>query len=145
MAQAAATPEPKPAPAAKPSGKFDLGIPPARILETPAQSSGRVQKVDRTRGPDERAEAEFRRGATLLNQGRVSEAEESFAAALAISPAHESARQALVVLYLEHRRIDEARRLLQEGLGRIRRMCSSPSCYPVFILSGATTLPRSTS
>jgi MSHA biogenesis protein MshN len=116
MAQAAATPEPKPAPAAKPSGKFDLGIPPARILETPAQSSGRVQKVDRTRGPDERAEAEFRRGASLLNQGRVSEAEESFAAALAISPAHESARQALVVLYLEHRRIDEARRLLQEGL-----------------------------
>ena len=40
--------------------------------------------MDRTRGPDERAEAEFRRGASLLNQGRVSEAEESFAAALAI-------------------------------------------------------------
>jgi MSHA biogenesis protein MshN len=112
--QAAA--EPVPARAGKPSPKLDLGLPPARILEAPAQTSGRVQKTDRTRGPDERAEAEFRRGAALLNQGRVSEAEESFAAALAISPAHESARQALVVLYLEHRRVDEARRLLQEGL-----------------------------
>jgi MSHA biogenesis protein MshN len=103
--------------ATKPAaGKLGLDVPPARVLEAPAQSAGRVQKVDRTRSADDRAEGEFRRGATLLNQGRVSEAEESFAAALAISPAHEGARQALIALYLENRRIDEARRLLQEGL-----------------------------
>jgi MSHA biogenesis protein MshN len=121
-APATATPARKHAaaekPAAKParSAKFDLDIPPARILEAPAQTAGRVQKVDRTRSADDRAEAEFRRGAALLNQGRVSEAEESFAAAIAISPAHEPARQALVVLNLEQRRIDEARKLLQEGV-----------------------------
>jgi len=63
-----------------------------------------------------RAEAEFRRGATLLNQGRAGEAEESFGTALSAYPGHEAARQALVAMHLEQRRIDEARRLLQEGV-----------------------------
>src|SRR6185369_8328195 len=98
------------------SGKLDLDIPPARILEAPAQSAGRVQKVERTRNAEDRAESEFRRGATLLNQGRIGEADETFNAALSLSPSHEAARQALIALYLERRRIDEARRLLQEGL-----------------------------
>jgi hypothetical protein len=40
-----------------------------------------VERKDRTRSAAERAEAEFRRGAALLNQGRVGEAEELFAAA----------------------------------------------------------------
>ena len=120
---AATSPREKPAPAeavaskpAKSTAKLGLDIPPARILEAPAQSSGRVQKVDRTRGTEDRAEVEFRRGAGFLNQGRVSEAEDAFTAALAASPAHEGARQALVALSLEQRRVDRARQLLQEGL-----------------------------
>jgi MSHA biogenesis protein MshN len=101
---------------AKPAARLGLDVAPARILEAPVQSAGRVQKVDRTRVPEDRAETEFRRGAGLLNQGRVSEAEEAFAASLASSPAHEGSRQALVALSLEQRRIDRARQLLQEGL-----------------------------
>ena len=96
--------------------RLDLDLPPAHILDAPAQSAGRVQKMERVRSPDERAESDFRRGAVLLNQGRVSEAGEAFNAALAHSPSHEAARQALVALNLEQRRIDDARRLLQEGL-----------------------------
>ncbi|MEK6246379.1 MAG: tetratricopeptide repeat protein [Pseudomonadota bacterium] len=96
--------------------RLDLDIPPARILQAPAQAAARVEKRDRVRTAEDRAETEFRRGAVLLNQGRVAEAVDVFAAALSISPAHEAARQALVALHLEQGRIDEARRLLQEGV-----------------------------
>lgn len=94
--------------------KLDLDLPPARILAAPAPA--RVEKRDRARTAAERAETEFRRAAALLNQARVSEAEEAFLAALGADAAHEPARQALVALLLEGRRIDDARRLLQEGL-----------------------------
>lgn len=95
---------------------LDVGVPPARILPAPAQAAARVVKRDRTRSPEERAEAEFRRGVALLNQARTGEAEESFAAALAAHAGHIAARQALVALHLEHARVDDARRLLQEGV-----------------------------
>jgi MSHA biogenesis protein MshN len=116
-----AAPKPQPAPgvAAAPAPKLSsLDVPPARILQAPAQPQGpaKVEKRDRTRSAPERAESEFRRGVGLLNQGRTGEAEEAFAAALAASPAHEPARQALVAMALEHQRVDEARRLLQEGV-----------------------------
>lgn len=104
------------APTPKPAAKLDLDVPPARILQAPARTPARVEKRDRVRSAEDRAETEFRRGAALLNQGRAGEAEESFAAALNLHPAHEAARQALVALRLEQRRIDEARRLLQEGV-----------------------------
>jgi MSHA biogenesis protein MshN len=92
-----------------------LDVPQARIIAAPS-SPARVEKRDRTRSAFDRAEAEFRRAVGLLNQGRVSEAEEGLAAALAADAAHEPARQALVSIHLEKRRTDEARRLLQEGL-----------------------------
>jgi MSHA biogenesis protein MshN len=98
------------------SASLGLDIPPARILQAPMQSAARVEKRDRARSAEDRAESEFRRGAVLLNGGRVAEAEDAFSAALGISPAHEAARQALVALHLEQGRIDDARRLLQEGV-----------------------------
>jgi MSHA biogenesis protein MshN len=63
-----------------------------------------------------RVETEFRRGAALLQQGRVSEAETRFAAAIGLDPAHEQARQALAAMLIEQRRLEEARPILQEGL-----------------------------
>jgi MSHA biogenesis protein MshN len=114
--------EPAPKPAAKAPAK-EAPKPAAKEPEAPAakpapvaQAAPRVEKRERVRSAEERAEADFRRGAALLNQGRAGDAEDSFAAALAAYPGHEAARQALVALHLEHRRIDEARRLLQEGL-----------------------------
>ncbi len=119
QAQAAPSPARPPVPAAKPAvTKLDLDVPPARILPIPAQAQGpvRVEKRDMVRTPEDRAEAEFRRGVGLLNQGRAGEAEEAFGAALAAYPTHEASRQALVAMDLEQRRVDDARRLLQEGV-----------------------------
>ncbi len=83
----------------------DLDVPPAR-----------VEKRDLHRSPAERAEAEFRRAVGLMNQTRISEAEDGFLAALTHDAAHESARQALVSLMFERNRFEDGRRLLQEGL-----------------------------
>ena len=100
----------------KSPARLSLDVPPARILEGPAPTPAKVEKRDRTRSPEERAEQEFRRGVGLLNQGRTSEAEEVFAATLAAQPTHEAARQALVAMNLEQQHFDIARRLLQEGV-----------------------------
>jgi MSHA biogenesis protein MshN len=121
--QAEAPPTPAPVPAAKATAgaaattKLNLDLPPARILP-PVQSQGpvRVERRDTIRTVEDRAESEFRRGAGLLNEGRISESEEAFNAALVVYPAYEAARQALVAISLEQRRVEDARLLLQEGL-----------------------------
>jgi len=82
----------------------------------PTKIAPRVEKHELTPVPVQRAETEFRRGAVLLQQGRVSEAEGRFAAAIGLDPAHEQARQVLAAMLIEQRRLEEARRLLQEGL-----------------------------
>ncbi len=64
----------------------------------------------------ERAELEYAKATSLLNQGRVAEAMEGYRSALGEDAGHGPARQALVGLLLENRRIDEAQRYLQEGL-----------------------------
>lgn len=85
--------------------------PSARTASTP-----RVEKHELTPVPAQRAEAEFRRGAAFLQQGRVSEAEGRFAAAIALDPRHQQARQTLAAMLIEQRRLDDARNLLQTGL-----------------------------
>lgn len=64
----------------------------------------------------QQAEAEFRQGGALMQQGRSSEAIERYQAALALDGAHDAARQALVALLLEDKHGAEAERLLQERL-----------------------------
>lgn len=115
---ASAPPRKEPAPKAQaelPVAKLNLDVPPARVIAPPV-AQARVEKRDRGRSPAQLAEAEFRRGASLINQGRISEAEEALLGALQSDPAHASARQALVALLLERRRTEDARRALQEGL-----------------------------
>ena len=63
-----------------------------------------------------RAEQEFRRAVSLVNQGRVAEGMDGFRNALALDPAHEAARQTLVALLLEAKRVDDAAVVLQNGL-----------------------------
>lgn len=80
----------------------------------PAESG----KIDRRSSATtrDRAEDEFRRGATLVNQGRLAEGMDSLRGALEIDPRHGPARQTLVALLLEARRVDEAVPILQQGL-----------------------------
>lgn len=104
----------KPAPAK--SGVAAVDAPPARAVRAREAAPARVEKRDRAGVPGERAEAAYRRAASLLNAGRVADAEEALLAALAANHAHQAARQTLIALYIEQRRIEDAYRHLQEGL-----------------------------
>jgi MSHA biogenesis protein MshN len=76
----------------------------------------RVEKRERAGSPFDRAEAEFRRAALMLERGRVADAEQALLAAIDAQHTHQAARQTLIALYIEQGRIDESRRHLQEGL-----------------------------
>jgi MSHA biogenesis protein MshN len=136
VAKPAPEPEPEPVaaapePATQPSETFKL----ARTIETPiaepkpkakapaaaapkpaATAKPLVDKRERGKSVNEAAEAHFRRAAALLNQGRVSEAEEHLIAALQADPSYVPARQAYVALLLEQQRVDAALRVLREAV-----------------------------
>jgi MSHA biogenesis protein MshN len=81
----------------------------------PAAAPGKIDRRSNTSSRS-RAESEFRRAVNLVNQGRIAEAMDGFRRALEIDPGHEAARQTLVALLLETKRVDEAAVSLQEGL-----------------------------
>lgn len=66
--------------------------------------------------PQQQAEEQYRRAVSLLQQGRVQDAQTQLASALQLDPFHVTARQALVGLLVEGRRYVQAERLLEEGL-----------------------------
>jgi len=78
--------------------------------------AGRVSKREIPRSAADEAETLFRHGVVVLNQGRVSAAQQNFAAALAKYSGHEAARQALIAILIERRQLEDARQLLEEGL-----------------------------
>lgn len=100
-APAASRREAEPAPAAKPAA---------------IEATGRIDKRAVAENPLAMADAEFHRGQGLLGQGQREEAAGALRKALTLSAYHAGARQALFVLLLEERRVDEARALLEEGL-----------------------------
>src|SRR5262249_7977449 len=111
-AQLIETPIPdRPAPKAKATAPRPANGP-ATLSPAPASLS----KRNRPRADDAEAESLFREGVAMLNQGRVTEAQRDFTAALKRHPAHEAARQALVSILIDRGQLDEARRLLEEGL-----------------------------
>jgi MSHA biogenesis protein MshN len=75
-----------------------------------------IEKRDRPPSPAERADAQFRQGAQAMQQGHMRDAEASFLAAIAEDPGHVPARQALLGLYLESQRKDEAEILVRDGI-----------------------------
>ncbi len=66
--------------------------------------------------PSQQAENEYRKAVELLQQGQMTRAIESLAQALHLDNSHVAARQTLVSLLVEEKRLDEAEQLLQEGL-----------------------------
>jgi MSHA biogenesis protein MshN len=81
----------------------------------PAAAPGKIDRRANTSARN-RAESEFRRAVNLVNQGRIAEGMDDFRRALEIDPGHEAARQTMVALLLEAKRVDEAAVSLQEGL-----------------------------
>lgn len=90
--------------------------PAAQRAPAPPAAKVVLDKRSRSKGANDTAEARFRRAAALLNQARISEAEEQLAAALQADPAHVPARQAYVALLLEQQRVSSALRLLREAV-----------------------------
>jgi MSHA biogenesis protein MshN len=81
----------------------------------PATAPGQIDRRSNTSSRN-RADNEFRRAVSFMNQGRVAEGMDGFRRALEIDPGHEAARQTLVALLLETKRVDEAAASLKEGL-----------------------------
>ncbi len=122
----------EPAPLPKQAGKGKpaaLALAEAELeLTTAASTSGAgaaaakaagatsIDKQMRVSTPAERGEIQFRNATALLNQGRVAEAIDGYKTTLLLDAGHGAARQALLGLLLENKRIDEAQQYLQEGL-----------------------------
>ena len=102
---------PKPATAAKSAAKAAttevqaVALPAAGVSKQPTQVT-----------PQQQAENEFRKAYELMQQGQASAAISGYETALKLDAGHLVARQTLVRLLLENKRIAEAERLLQEGL-----------------------------
>jgi len=99
---------------AEPAPRIGAPAPRARKAGTAPDTGSIDKRVDIT--PRERAESEFRRAMSQVNQGRMAEGMEGLRATIAADPAYELARQTLVALLLEAKRTDEAAGLLQVGL-----------------------------
>ena len=72
-----------------------------------ATAPGKIDRRSNTSSRN-RAESEFRRAVNLMNQGRIAEGMDGFRRALEIDPEHEAARQTLVALLIETKRVNEA-------------------------------------
>ena len=105
-------PQPKPKPEGSAKPRPDAG------QAKNSQASPRLEKRDSASAPAARAEGDYRRAVAFLNQGRLSEAQNRFAAALEADPEHEPARQAWAALLVEQGRFEEAKKLLVDGLAR---------------------------
>jgi MSHA biogenesis protein MshN len=81
----------------------------------PAAEPGKIDRRSNTSSRSQ-AESEFRRAVNLVNQGRIAEGMDGFRRALEIDPGHDAARQTMVALLLEAKRVDEAAASLREAL-----------------------------
>lgn len=80
--------------------------------DKPAEELSAMKQIS----TEQLADAQFRKGVVLMQQGRVSEAMAVYEEALRLNADHDAARQALAVLLLEGKRGADAERVLQEGL-----------------------------
>jgi MSHA biogenesis protein MshN len=106
----------------------DVSVKPAKATAKPqsiktATSNAKVA-VQTSKGalpmkhvsPAQQADAEFRKAAALMQQGRIADALAGYEAALRLDAGYDAARQALVALLLEGKRGTDAERVLQERL-----------------------------
>lgn len=113
--------------AARPIAEKAVAKPGEKNAELPAkqidaQINGRseaapaIERTPANGSPHERAENDYRKAITAVNQGRVSEAIDNLRNALRQDSLHVASRQLLVKLLLEARNQDEAIQVLQDGI-----------------------------
>ena len=115
---AESTPDATPAgvatPARSDAGKRAAAAPVSPAADAATKPEIRKQMRDPTRR--ELAENEYRKAVALLDQGRLAEAEVGFQAALTLHPEHHQARQGVLGLLVQGRKLEEAERVLEEGV-----------------------------
>ena len=89
---------------------------PAAPPPAPSAAPAKIEKSPVLATPRDRADVDWRRGEAALAAGRGEEGREALRAALRHDPGHLQVRQTLLRNLLEVRRLDEAIRVLQEGL-----------------------------
>src|SRR5690349_21088705 len=113
-----ATPAPREAPAAtKPRVRAER-VESEKAPAAPAETGPKPEINKQIKQPTarEQAENEYRKGVAWLNQGRMAEAQEPLEAALNLYPAYHAARQALVGVLVESKKLGDAERVLQDGV-----------------------------
>jgi MSHA biogenesis protein MshN len=110
-----------PAPAIPAASNAPAASEPVATPEPPVRprgylAPGSISKQARPVTPRERADIEYRRATAALGQGRNDEAEDALRAALNEDPTYDAARQTLVGILVEQKRVDEAKKLLQDYL-----------------------------
>lgn len=102
-----------------PEGDAPHSSGPSSVASPEGQRAGKgsaIEKTDAVGTPRERAESDYRKAIAVVNQGRMAEAIDTLLSALRHDGEHVPARQLLVKLQLEARRIDEAMQALRDGL-----------------------------
>ncbi len=102
----------KPAKATAKSQSIKTAISNAKVAVQTSKGALPMKHVS----PAQQADAEFRKAAALMQQGRIADALAGYEAALRLDAGHDAARQALVALLLEGKRGTDAERVLQERL-----------------------------
>jgi MSHA biogenesis protein MshN len=111
-----ATDETPAAPAAPDRSPASAGAarvkPAVKVIATPPE----IRKEVRDPTPRELADHRYRKAVALLDQDRPAEAESGLREALNLYPENNQARQVLVGLLVQGRRLEEAERTLEEGV-----------------------------
>ena len=68
--------------------------------------------------PHQQTEFSYQKAVALLQQGRVTEAQESLGESIKVAPDHAASRQALVGILVEQKLYAQAEQLLRDGLSR---------------------------
>lgn len=72
--------------------------------------------VNKTMTAEQKSAHAYQQAISYLQQGRVAEAQDQLAHAVALYPQHDDARQTLVGLLVDNKRMDEAMQVLKTGL-----------------------------
>jgi MSHA biogenesis protein MshN len=91
-------------------------VAPAGPAEEEAAGVPRIRKEMRDPTPRELSDDAYRKAVASLNRGRRAEAEAGFQEALSLAPEHHAARQGLIGLLVQARRLEEAESVLEEGV-----------------------------
>lgn len=127
--------EPLPADSVHESGKPVEAASPASRLEEPKRAEEARPVISKTDSavkkagvigiapvkqisPQQQAEFSYQKAVALLQQGRVTEAQESLAESIRIAPDYTPSRQALAGILVEQKQYAQAEQLLRDGLAR---------------------------